>query len=128
MTFKVIQGQVKGQEMTSVPYRDYFLFFYLLSFKLLLYFCKPADLKYCMLGQGVSQSMAARACCLDTVQPMQLTDFPWVQIMLSLQTILLYCSHQELFIYIFHEPKRRIVVIKNFNNIGHLMYRCAAEV
>jgi len=26
MTFKVIRGQGQGQEMTSVPYRDYFLF------------------------------------------------------------------------------------------------------
>jgi len=25
MTFKVIRGQGPGQEMTSVPYRDYFL-------------------------------------------------------------------------------------------------------
>ena len=24
MTFKVIRGQGQGQEMTSVPYRDYF--------------------------------------------------------------------------------------------------------
>jgi len=24
MTFKVIQGQGQGEEMTSVPYRDYF--------------------------------------------------------------------------------------------------------
>jgi len=26
MTFKVIRGQGQGQEMTSVPYRDYILF------------------------------------------------------------------------------------------------------
>ena len=26
MTFKVIQGQGQGEEVTSVPYRDYFLF------------------------------------------------------------------------------------------------------
>jgi len=25
MTFKVIRGQGQGKEMTSVPYRDYFL-------------------------------------------------------------------------------------------------------
>jgi len=25
MTFKVIRGQGQGQEMTSVPYRDYFI-------------------------------------------------------------------------------------------------------
>jgi len=25
MTFKVSQGQAQGEEMTSVPYRDYFL-------------------------------------------------------------------------------------------------------
>jgi len=25
MTFKVIRGQGQGEEMTSVPYRDYFL-------------------------------------------------------------------------------------------------------
>jgi len=25
MTFKVFQGQGQGEEMTSVPYRDYFL-------------------------------------------------------------------------------------------------------
>jgi len=25
MTFKVIQGQGQGQEMTSVPFRDYFM-------------------------------------------------------------------------------------------------------
>ena len=27
MTFKVIRGQGQGEEMTSVPYRDYFLCF-----------------------------------------------------------------------------------------------------
>ena len=27
MSFKVIQGQGQGQEMTSVPYRDYFIAF-----------------------------------------------------------------------------------------------------
>jgi len=30
MTFKVIRGQGQGQEMTSVPYRDYFKFYFAL--------------------------------------------------------------------------------------------------